>query len=182
MNHSRGLEQLFEQCFFRQFRTRLVGFAPEPLYQPAADETQCHTIYYREDFFASALHEVAHWCIAGSRRRRLVDYGYWYQGDGRDAVQQAEFEQAERQPQALEWHFALACGRSFQVSSDNLQAGTADNCGFLAAVAAQAELYRQFGLPARAAQFRDALATLFRGIAQPGAQVFSRGGVSKHGR
>ena len=53
-------------------------------------------------------------------RRKQVDYGYWYEPDGRDHVQQQAFEQVEVKPQALEWLMALACGVPFEVSCDNL--------------------------------------------------------------
>ncbi len=42
----------------------------------------------RTDFFASALHEISHWCVAGKARREQVDFGYWYCPDGRDAMTQ----------------------------------------------------------------------------------------------
>ena len=168
----RLLEQLFEQCFYREYRTRLRGAAPEPLYQPARSSQHTHTIYYREDFFASALHEVAHWCIAGSRRRQLADYGYWYHPDGRSSAQQQQFEQAEVKPQALEWHFALACNRPFRISNDNLAAGEQDHARFAAAVRRQAQRYCSSSLPLRAARYRALLAASFSGIAQPGPGDF----------
>ncbi|MCZ6830509.1 MAG: elongation factor P hydroxylase [Gammaproteobacteria bacterium] len=161
------LEDLFQQCFFSEYRTHLRGAAPEPLYQPASWPQHCHTIHYREDFFASALHEVAHWCIAGSRRRLLTDYGYWYHPDGRGRAQQRQFEQAECKPQALEWHFALACQWPFRLSSDNLAAGEGDNSGFAEAVRSRAQRYCSTGLPPRAVRFRAALAAGFAGIAEP---------------
>ena len=114
------LEAVFHDCFFEAFNTRLVGGADEPLYQPAALPGQAHLLHYREDYFASALHEVAHWCIAGERRRGLVDFGYWYAPDGRSAAQQRDFEAVEYKPQALEWHFARACGYRFRISLGNL--------------------------------------------------------------
>ena len=89
---SRRLEFVFNQCFAATEHTQLRGGAEEPLYQPASGAGGMHLLFYREDYFASALHEIAHWCIAGSARRRMVDFGYWYAPDGRDAQQQAAFE------------------------------------------------------------------------------------------
>ena len=49
-----------------------------------------------------------HWCLAGTRRRQRVDYGYWYAPEGRDEAQQAAFFAVEAAPQALE---SLFCER-----------------------------------------------------------------------
>ena len=67
-----------------------------------------------------SLLELSHWCIAGSKRRALIDFGYWYAPDGRSAAQQHQFEHLEIKPQALECLFTLACNRPFKVSQDNL--------------------------------------------------------------
>jgi elongation factor P hydroxylase len=159
------LEELFQQCFLREYRTLLRGAAPEPLYQPAHWPQHCSLVYYRDDFFASALHEVAHWCIAGPGRRRLTDYGYWYNPDGRSAGEQEQFELAEYKTQALEWHFALASKWPFRLSSDNLTAGPTDNSRLAELVRSQAKRYCEKGLPKRADVFREALAAHFEGIA-----------------
>jgi elongation factor P hydroxylase len=172
-----SLEALFEACFLEEYRTRLQGGAQEPLYQPAGASQGEHVIYYREDFIASALHEVAHWCIAGSRRRQLVDYGYWYFPDGRDASRQRQFEQVESRPQALEWHFALACNWRFRISNDNLAAMPSESTDFAGAVCSQARRYCRTGLPARGALFRSALVERFSGKAQPTAVDFDRAGT-----
>ena len=74
------LIRLFDQCFQQSQQTCLVGGADEPLYQPATREGQYHQVVFRADYFASALHEIAHWCLAGRVRRQQLDYGYWYEG------------------------------------------------------------------------------------------------------
>ena len=66
------VEQVFNDCFAHSCNTRLCGGADEPLYQPAATPAGFHALYYRGDYFASALHEVAHWCIAGAQRRHTL--------------------------------------------------------------------------------------------------------------
>ena len=159
------LERVFDRCFLADYRTCLRGGALEPLYQPSTQDDQPNVLWYREDFFASALHEVAHWCIAGDDRRQQVDFGYWYAPDGRDAAQQAAFEAVERKPQALEWYFSLACGYRFRLSADNLGAGEGelpDNSVFRSAVCAQALRWRRDGLPTRAQHFFAALCAEFR--------------------
>ena len=74
------------------------------------------------EYFASTLHEISHWCVAGKKRRQLDDFGYWYVADGRDEVTQKLFEQVEIKPQAIECLLNLALGRYFYVSQDNLNA------------------------------------------------------------
>jgi elongation factor P hydroxylase len=160
---SRRLEILFERCFLEDYHTRLIGGALEPLYRPGRG-TALHQLYYRQDYFASALHEVAHWCIAGQRRRQQEDFGYWYAPDGRDQKTQRSFEQVEAKPQALEWHFSRACGYRFRLSVDNL-----DGCSdggpsehFRQSVLDQATVWDVEGLQQRAANFVDALRKEFR--------------------
>lgn len=114
------LVQLFNQLFQHSYNTRLEYGGDEPLYLPACQHVPYHRILFARGFFNSALHEMAHWCIAGKERRLLEDYGYWYRPDGRTLAEQAEFEQVEAKPQALEWVFAHCCDSRFQVSVDNL--------------------------------------------------------------
>ena len=55
--------------------TRLAGGFPEPFYKaPSADAPA--EVQFTRDYERSALHELAHWCIAGDSRRLLDDYGY----------------------------------------------------------------------------------------------------------
>jgi len=89
------LESVFNALFLPTYGTRLVGGADEPLYLPAK-HGKPHTIYYRDDYTSSALHECAHWCIAGPERRQLEDYGYWYAPDGRSREQQRSSGLPER--------------------------------------------------------------------------------------
>ncbi len=157
------LIRVFDDCFLDSHRTRLIGGGEEPLYRPAATAGAVHCIIFAHDHFASALHEVAHWCIAGPQRRLLTDYGYWYSPDGRDAARQRAFEQVEVRPQALEWIFSRAAGQFFRVSIDNLHGDSGDTSSFKDAVWQQVEAYCQAGLPGRAARFHKALARAFAG-------------------
>ncbi|TLF48678.1 elongation factor P hydroxylase [Halomonas urmiana] len=152
---------LFDGLFQPTIKTRLVRGGDEPLYLPADAQSPWHRVIFARGFFASALHEISHWCIAGARRRELEDYGYWYLPDGRDADQQRQFESVEVAPQALERLFAEACGLPFNVSVDNLGEVQVDREGFRARVEARAERYLREGLPPRAAAFRRALAAFY---------------------
>ncbi|WP_346797707.1 elongation factor P hydroxylase [Halomonas sp. Bachu 37] len=154
---------LFDGLFHETYSTRLVRGADEPLYRPAGADYDYHQVIFARGFYASALHEISHWCIAGERRRGLEDYGYWYLPDGRTAEQQAAFEKAEIAPQALELLFTEACQRRFHVSVDNLGGDAeVDREAFEARVMSRAERYRQEGLPVRAAAFRYALLAYYQ--------------------
>lgn len=109
MQHdAQDLVTLFNKTFLSTENTELAGGYNEPLYQPAMPDNPTHRILFTHDYFASALHEVAHWCVAGTTRRQQVDYGYWYEPDGRTQEQQHLFEKVEVRPQAFEWIFANA--------------------------------------------------------------------------
>ncbi|MBD3896315.1 elongation factor P hydroxylase [Halomonas sp. ML-15] len=152
---------LFDGLFMPDYRTRLVRGDDEPLYLPAQGDGDHHRVIFARGFYASALHEISHWCIAGARRRQLEDYGYWYLPDGRDAQQQRAFEDAEVAPQALELLLAEACGHSFNVSVDNLGEVEVDRDAFRQRVEARAARYREEGLPARAAALVTALTAYY---------------------
>lgn len=157
MNAAR-LEFLFNGIFSSTSHTVLRGGADEPLYLPAVPPAPAQIIY-REDFTASALHEVAHWCIAGTTRRRRRDYGYWYAPDGRSRRGQQDFQRVEARPQAMEWIFSMSCGAPFSLSLDNLSgdADPADRLCFAEEVVRQAEMLRAAGLPSRADRFSTAV-------------------------
>lgn len=112
------LIKLFDTLFAEQ-KVVLVRGTGEPEYFPATSSNPAR-IKFAHGFFASALHEISHWCVAGQQRRKLSDFGYWYAADGRSQAQQQAFERVEIKPQALECLFTLACQRSFRVSQDNL--------------------------------------------------------------
>ncbi len=159
--HSSDLVLLFDRLFEQRYRVCLRGGAAEPFYAPATDNVPA-VIHFRADYFSSALHEVAHWCLAGAERRRRPDYGYWYAPDGRDAASQAAFEAVEVAPQALEWLFADAAGHPFRASVDNLEAGSATLARFTAALEQERARRLRIGLPPRAAAFQAALLAHFR--------------------
>jgi elongation factor P hydroxylase len=160
-HHAGDLCSVFDQQFRGSCQTCLLGEGAEPVYLPADSEHPLHRLVFRLDYFASALHEIAHWCIAGEQRRTQVDYGYWYHADGRSASQQASFENIEAKPQALEWIFAKACNFQFRPSADNLNGEQIDDSGFKQAICVQAHRFCRLGLPHRAAQFRLALCQFY---------------------
>ncbi|MBF59927.1 elongation factor P hydroxylase [Halomonas sp. FeN2] len=154
---------LFDGIFAERYQTRLIRGGDEPLYRPANSETPYHQVIFARGYYASALHEISHWCIAGAQRRQQEDYGYWYCPDGRDAEQQKAFEQAEIAPQALESIFTRACGRVFHVSVDNLGGDIeVDIETFAMRVEARAQRYQHEGLPLRAEVFRHALEAYYQ--------------------
>lgn len=148
---------LFNQCFSDSYNTRLIKGGEEPEYIPADNQVSYHRIILTRDYVASALHEVAHWCVAGEARRLQQDYGYWYAADGRSEQEQAEFEKVEVKPQALEWLFSIACGMPFRVSADNLNAKLGASEPFELAIVNQARDYCLRGVNERAEQFIQAL-------------------------
>ena len=162
---------LFDQLFGRQLNTRLLGGAEEPIYIPAGLRTEepgisaveeYHRLYFRHDYLSSALHESAHWCIAGTQRREQLDFGYWYSPDGRSAQQQQLFEQAEVKPQSLEWMFSVACGQRFRVSADNLASDQGASSAFSLAIIEQVQSWcTGSNLPARGRLLIEALAEQF---------------------
>ena len=143
---------VFNKRLGGRYGVRLEGGGAEPFYQ-APKAAECGLIVFRADYGASALHEVAHWCLAGPQRRQLDDYGYWYL-PVRNAAQQAAFEAVEARPQALEALFAEAAGVDFRVSSDDV--ACLPSPGFKAQVAAERSLIEQ-QLPVRAKYFLAAL-------------------------
>lgn len=153
---------LFNDLFRDTYRTELVRGGDEPEYIPAANPDGLARVVFAHGYYASALHEISHWCIAGARRRTLHDYGYWYCPDGRTLEQQLAFEQVEIRPQALEWLFSVAAGSPFTISIDNLSGdGAGDADGFRHNVMIRAKAYLQDGLPRRAHWFHQTLLTFY---------------------
>ena len=148
------IERLFNHCFREEALTVLIGGVTEPIYLPALSATGLSFLFYREDYVSSALHEVAHWCLAGEHRRQKRDYGYWYIPPNRSPSQQLAFEVVEVQPQALEWIFSLAAEVSFNLSLDSSDSESdLRTSTFGMAVSKQARRFCRQGLPERAALF-----------------------------
>lgn len=161
-HHYQQLIDIFNDCFDDEYNTRLVKGDDEPIYLPADDDIPYHRIVFAHGFYASALHEISHWCIAGAQRRLQVDFGYWYCPDGRDASTQSQFEVVEIKPQAFDWLFCVAAGFPFNVSCDNLNGDCEpDRIDFQRRVHAQVMQYLEEGIPARPASFIRALQSFY---------------------
>jgi len=161
MHRYQDLIPIFHECFFDSYNTKLVLGTDEPLYLPADASREHNELYFAHGFFASVLHECAHWLIAGAERRKLVDFGYWYAPDGRTALQQELFQSVEVKPQAIEWILSEACGFRFRVSVDNLNGEESHTDDFKKAVHTQVEIYCEKGLSKRAETFRAALCQFY---------------------
>lgn len=159
---------IFNSCFAESYNTRLARGGDYPIYLPAfidenntPSERPYNVILLAHGFYSSGLHEIAHWLVAGEARRKLEDFGYWYEPDGRSAERQREFEQVEVKPQAIEWILATAANFRYFASSDNLTGDAGDNSAFKQAVYEQVKHYAAHGLPKRAEQLRQALAHFY---------------------
>ncbi len=159
--HCDQLVTLFNQTFEQSHNTRLVKGGHEPIYLPADGEQPGHQIVFTRDYYASAMHEIAHWCVAGPERRLQEDYGYWYAPDGRSLEQQQLFERVEVAPQALEWMFNCAAGQRFRVSADNLAAGLGASVAFKQAIHQRVQWLCQHGVAERVEAWLAALADFY---------------------
>lgn len=157
MHDYQDLIRIFDDCFFNDYNTRLVKGADEPLYLPANENRPHNELYFAHGYFASALHESSHWLIAGEKRRKLEDFGYWYYPDGRTDEQQQLFQNVEVKPQALEWILSKASSFRFRVSVDNLNGRESGTDAFKSAVYEQVKIYCRQGLTKRAERFYEAL-------------------------
>lgn len=142
------LTQLLNLQFLPHYHTLLRGGYEEPFYVAPAQDRPAE-IQFTHDYYRSALHELAHWCVAGAERRKIDDYGYWYAPDGRTQQQQEEFFKVEVKPQAIEWALSLICGVKFDVSVDNLSNTVSGADAFKQAVREQLSVYLENAFPAR---------------------------------
>lgn len=156
----KAIVSLFNDTFADD-NTVLQGGASEPFFKPAGYGEPA-VIRFRSDYIRSALHEVAHWCVAGKERRTLEDYGYWYSPDDRDADEQTAFFAVEARPQALESLFCDAMGLPFTASIDNLTLTIShvQRASFEARIVDARRQYREKGLPKRAGKFLVALSNM----------------------
>jgi len=149
IENAQQLSGLFNSLFRESFNTVLVGGAEEPIYLPADSEHEYNRVVFRHDYISSAFHEISHWCIAGTERLTKVDFGYWYNPDGRTKEQQKIFESVEIKPQALEWLLSEAAGHKFNLSADNLIGDCGSSENFTQAVVEQAKYYCNNPVPSR---------------------------------
>lgn len=178
------ITKVFNQCFAQEFNTRLVKGNDEPIYLPAGESDigipaqEYAQVVFAHGYYASALHEIAHWCLAGEERRKKIDFGYWYCPDGRSAEQQAEFQKVEIKPQAIEWGLCIAAGFEFNVSCDNLSGDEfgmqPDHRAFREQVHDQVKIYLELGFPKRAQTLMSALSHFYQQPMPSDIALFSR--------
>lgn len=166
MHHISDLIGIFNDCFKLKIQTELVRGGDEPIYIPRSQYYPYDRVIFAHGFYASAMHEIAHWCIAGAERRKLVDFGYWYNPDGRTIEQQKEFQVVEVKPQALEWILSRSATFNFNVSLDNLNGDLSEEAKaaelFKDNIFSQVQKYLNDGLPERAQELSDALVAFYR--------------------
>lgn len=163
MSHNyQDLITLFNSLFELSENTILIAHGSEPLYLPQDENHSKNRIIFTQDYYSSALHEIAHWCIASQERRKLTDYGYWYNPHRVTIADQYLFEQAEAKPQALEWIFSEAAGIKFNISADNLLQNNEISQTFKIAIHNQAIKYLTGGLPERAEIFKINLLKFYK--------------------
>ncbi len=153
---------LLNNQYLGQYNTCIVGGFDEPFYQ-ASQSGQMAQIQFSHDYIRSALHELAHWCVAGDQRRKQDDYGYWYAADGRNQQQQDEFYKVEIKPQAIEWAFSIVLGIAFEASVDNLATQVEGVDEFNNNLKKQFSKYATNGFPKRTQEILSLLAN-YRGI------------------
>jgi elongation factor P hydroxylase len=158
--HAARIAATFNRVFGESHQTRMVGGGAEPLYEPATACAPARIVFTR-DYPASALHEAAHWCLAGASRRAQHDYGYWYSPGPRDVRERTAFFATECDVQAVEALFAEVCGVRFVISADDFAAPHAELEAFERRVRERIAVRRAHGLPSRAVRFREALAAEF---------------------
>ncbi|MFP1557102.1 elongation factor P hydroxylase [Escherichia coli] len=77
---------------------------------------------FAHGFYASAIHEISHWCISLPEKAPARSRSISATGIARMArPTQSQFEDVEVKPQALDWLFCVAAGYPFNVSCDNLE-------------------------------------------------------------
>ncbi len=110
--------ECFNRLFAIPFNVEMRGGGAEPDYSPPTAK-QRGALVARADYAASALHEAAHWCVAGSARRRLPDYGYVYLPPPRNPPDQRRFFAWELRNQAVECYLCDAAGLAYRASADD---------------------------------------------------------------
>lgn len=169
------LTKLLNQSYLKDYQTVLIGGFDEPFYQ-ASINGKIAEIQFSHDYIRSALHELAHWCVAGVERRKTDDYGYWYAQDGRNQQQQDEFFKLEIKPQAIEWAFSIICGVKFEASVDNLINSVEGIDEFKSSLSKQLRIYLDGGFSKRVSEIIRILSE-HQGIANPEKYIFSKYGL-----
>jgi len=160
-NNAKRLILLFNAAFGKEYNVVLKSDSHEPDYIASLDPAIPNVINFANGYCNSALHEIAHWVIAGEKRRKQHDYGYWYAADGRNPEQQKLFQQLEVYPQAIEKAFCEALNKPFRASVDNLNqpVSSSEIEAFEEKIENKKNQLKLQGFPLRAQQFLDALSS-----------------------
>jgi elongation factor P hydroxylase len=179
-HNNEDLIEIFGQTFYHQYQTKLVKGNGEPIYLPADDTNLDNRIIFAHGFYASGLHEISHWLVAGTQRRKLEDFGYWYNPDGRTVAQQKTFESVEVKPQATEWSLCVAAGFDFNASCDNLDGEEEpDRMAFQHKVYQQVATFLESGFPKRTQQLINALSAYYQTTKPTSLEQFEFDGLNE---
>jgi len=153
--------ELFNAVFRRKYNTVLCGGASEPLYVPGGSySSEPARLFFRSDYPRSALHEISHWCIAGSRRRKLVDFGYQYTPPPRSPAAQKHFFDLELQSQTLEYIFCEAVQLKFSPSADNFKVNHETEAHYMQRIRENSVSWQRSGVKGDAGLFLVKLLTV----------------------
>ena len=157
LNH-REIARLFNSVFEVEHGVVMSGGYSEPLYMPGEQlGGGMNQVRYTYDYASSALHEASHWCMAGRTRRKLVDYGYFYDPPPRSAIMQRRFEYFELDVQALECLLSRSADIPFRASLNDVGTTLETADLFRCRVERRARNWLMSGLPPRAALFMNRL-------------------------
>ncbi len=149
--------QLFNTEFKDTEATIIAESPDEPIYLPVDESNSFNRILYTKDSYTSVLHEISHWCIAGSERRKKIDYGYWYKPGSQTPKEAELYKKFESKTHGIEWIFCIAAGVPFHIIPNNVAAGFEISQDLKEGVYAATLNYLNHGLPANAERFKQRL-------------------------
>ncbi len=155
------LINLFNEQFKVSEHTILVETENDPLYLPIDASCEFNRIFCTKNSFASIFHEIAHWCIAGLARRKLVDYGYWCKLEDRSPEEQQLHRNYEKKTQAIEWIFSVAANTKFLIIPDNAPHSFEASEEYKQGIYTMTMHYLDQGLPPRAEIFKNSLLAFY---------------------
>jgi elongation factor P hydroxylase len=153
---------LFNSEFTQTDNTIIAESLDEPIYLPRDATHPFNRILYTQGSYTSVLHEISHWCIAGSERRLKIDYGYWYKPESQTLEEAELYKKFEAKTHGIEWIFSIAAGVPFYIIPNNLSAGFEVSQDLKEAVHAATLNYLNSGLPVSAERFKQALLKYYK--------------------
>lgn len=158
------LAEVFNLSFGEIYNVHCVGGFAQPEYLTAEQTQGPAQLRYTQDYAASVLHEIAHWCVAGKPRLARNDFGYGYLPPPRDSATQQRFFALEFKVQALEAWFAAGTGVRFVASADNFECSDAARNAFAQQIADALRVCTLADIPPRAQVFTRALVAAGLGV------------------